>query len=492
MSNTYRFIILVFVAVFGMASHAANFSKNSLSYLQNSGSFAKYTLSPTNSGSISFPNTGWQVVGGAIASGMSLPIVKNQLITLPVNGSLPATLKLLVPHKSVARALVNPWSFIAPIVLQQTLGVLADAACVRIAGGQMVNSNGLWEECRIVTVADKPTLQFLWSEWPDKLAPTANEACALKHPANKNSGGWISTTAFAVPSGIENIFHCMNYYYHETQSPSTTPSQVGQINAVYRCPDGSVPPNNDKNATCSESNKKIWEPTTTENVIAKFDQELQKNPNLSSSAFANLYSEGVEFPDVGSESITGPSSVPVSQAVTVVKTNPDGSTTTSQEQYVRNYTYAGDTVTHVSTTTVNVSNNSVTNSPTTTTTTVPSELQEIKVCGVPGSPACKIDESGTPSADSQDQTQIDSVFQPVKTCLENPLSCLPSMPDLSWTFNVPSSCTAIPVNGYGSYISEINICPFQSVFHDLMSMIWAAVGVFAAAKMLFRDSAGSA
>lgn len=492
MSNTIRFFIFVFVAVFGMVSHAANFSKNSLSYLQNSGSFAKYTLSPTNSGSISFPNTGWQVVGGAIASGMSLPIAKNQLITLPVNGSLPATLKLLVPHKSVARALVNPWSFIAPLVLEETLGALAEAACVRLAGGIMVNTNGLWEECSIQKVVEKPVLKYIYSEYPEKLTSTADGACSLKYPAGRDSYGWINTPLYAVDSGIDTIFNCMQSYYHESNPANKTTTQAGQIKSAYRCPNGSVPPNNDPKANCNEREIKSWAATTPEVAISKIDQEFQKSPNLSSSVFSDLYSEGVVFSDVGSESITGPASVPVPQIVTVVKTNSDGSTTTSQEQYVRNYTYAGDTVTHVSTTTVNVSNNSVTNSPTTTTTTVPSELQEIKVCGVPGSPACKIDESGTPSADSQDQTQIDSVFQPVKTCLENPLSCLPSMPDLSWTFNVPSSCTAIPVNGYGSYISEINICPFQSVFHDLMSMIWAAVGVFAAAKMLFRDSAGSA
>jgi len=193
----------------------------------------------------------------------------------------------------------------------------------------------------------------------------------------------------------------------------------------------------------------------------------------------------------------GAQSVQVGQPVTVTTTttNTAGDTITKNETTTTNAT-TNNNVVNYTTTTVTTTTNNTTNITTTETTqtkpTATTTPDEIITCGLPGTPACKIDETGTPEADSFDPSLVDSVFQPVKTCLQDPLACLPALPDLSWAFTVPTSCTAIPVNGFGEYISEIDICPFQSIFHDLMSMIWAAVGVFAAAQMLFRDSAGSA
>ena len=477
MSKAARLLALCLLA-FGMAySHAANFSKNTSSYLQVQGNTAKYTLSPQNTGALQFPNTGWQVVGNALASGLT--IGKTQNLPIPAGASLPASVSAVVSPKSLAKSLVNPWSFVASMALQETLGYLATQACVRLADGVMINTGGLWEECRVgnelqvVYQCNKSTGGLFESTDPK----TAADTCL---PVGKTVGNttyvrFLSLNLNVCGSKCHSAIYETkdNYGFVSTQSVM----QLYETEKIWET--------------------KKWFPSTPEVAQSKIEEELKNATSIQVPIFNDLYQNGVVFEDVGPVTVSGPQSVNAGEPVTMTKTNPDGSVETSTQQFVRNYSYAGDTVTHVSTTTVNVTNNNgqITTSTNTTPNDSPAgEPQEVKLetCGLPGKPPCKIDETGTPEAPAFDPSLVDSVFQPIKTCLENPLGCLPALPELTWAFTVPTSCTAIPVSGFGEYISEIDICPFQSIFHDLMSMIWAAVGVFAAAQMLFRDSAGSA
>jgi hypothetical protein len=126
-----------------------------------------------------------------------------------------------------------------------------------------------------------------------------------------------------------------------------------------------------------------------------------------------------------------------------------------------------------------------------TNPTAPSE--NIITCGLPDTPPCKIDETGTPQADpAKTQEEIDSIFGQIKTCLQDIKACLPALPNLSWSFALPSGCSPLTFDTLVGTVIEIDMCQHQPTIHDLMSMLWAAAGLFGAVSLVARFSAGGA
>lgn len=116
--------------------------------------------------------------------------------------------------------------------------------------------------------------------------------------------------------------------------------------------------------------------------------------------------------------------------------------------------------------------------------------RDIITCGLPDTPACKIDETGTPTAPADDSaTRAQGYIQGITNCVLTPSSCLPALPSLNWGFSLPTACQPIPVAAFSAYgLDEIDLCPFQPMIHDIMSMIWAAGGLFTAVGMMFRGT----
>ncbi|MES7772613.1 hypothetical protein U6J54_12220, partial [Cutibacterium acnes] len=104
-------------------------------------------------------------------------------------------------------------------------------------------------------------------------------------------------------------------------------------------------------------------------------------------------------------------------------------------------------------------------------------------CGLPGKPPCKIDETGTPSPPDVDG---ENVFrQAIPNCLKTDWkTCFPELPDINWSFTLPSGCAPIPVPFQRVGFSAVDIFPWQGMIHDLMSMLWAAAGLFGAIGIL--------
>lgn len=114
--------------------------------------------------------------------------------------------------------------------------------------------------------------------------------------------------------------------------------------------------------------------------------------------------------------------------------------------------------------------------------TAPQTDQNI-TCGLPGTPPCKIDEEGTPQPPEDD---AESIFQLlVPNCLKNDFrSCFPELPSVNWSFSLPTGCAPIQVP-FGQYgFSQINLCQWKPMIHDLMSMLWAAAGLFGAISII--------
>lgn len=124
-----------------------------------------------------------------------------------------------------------------------------------------------------------------------------------------------------------------------------------------------------------------------------------------------------------------------------------------------------------------------------TTTTGSAPKDDPITCGLPTTPPCKIDENGTPVAPVDDSTvKAAGVFAAITSCVATPSSCLPALPDMNWSFALPSACAPIPLSGFAPWVDSVDICPYQPIIHDLMSMLWAAAGLFGAVSIIFRGS----
>lgn len=178
-------------------------------------------------------------------------------------------------------------------------------------------------------------------------------------------------------------------------------------------------------------------------------------------------------------SITGPTSTPGTPTTTTT-TGPSGTTTTTNNT-TNNYTYEGDTLTW-----------NITNTTTTTngdgTTTTTTEGQEVEVCGLPGKPACRMDETGTPTPPEPAPNWWDETLQGLRDFAADPTAALPELPELNWSFELPTGCAAIPLPAFAPFLTEIDICQFQPLFHELMSVVWVMGALFGAIGMFFRNA----
>lgn len=188
-----------------------------------------------------------------------------------------------------------------------------------------------------------------------------------------------------------------------------------------------------------------------------------------------------------------PTTFVVGDPLVTTTTNPDGSSVT--QTTTTTATTSGDTVTFNTTTVTNTYNQSGQLTGTTTTTTTPTDpsnpnspQQEDLECGLPGKPPCKIDEAGTPEPPVNDAEQtVRDLFSEWQACIDDIQACLPQLPDISWTFSLPSGCSPIPLPGFEKWgLSAVDICPYQPMIHNLMSMLWAAAGLFGAISIISR------
>lgn len=122
-------------------------------------------------------------------------------------------------------------------------------------------------------------------------------------------------------------------------------------------------------------------------------------------------------------------------------------------------------------------------------TVAPGNQGEDIECGIPGYPACKIDETGTPTAPIDDgAAKVDAATQPLRVCLSDPSACLPALPELQWSFALPSACGPIALPAFAPFVTEVDVCRFQPMFHDLMTVVWVLGGLFGAIGLFWRNA----
>lgn len=204
--------------------------------------------------------------------------------------------------------------------------------------------------------------------------------------------------------------------------------------------------------------------------------------------------------------LTGPETIPGEKTTTSesVKLKPgtttvadpadpvteQGTKTTTKENTTK-VSYNENTATASQTT---ITNTNITNNVTNQTINEGDKIEEteqkdITVCGLPGTPACKIDETGTPEA-KQDTAEADAkkAIKPLDDFIANPTAALPTLPTINWAFTLPSGCAPIALLAFDPWLQEIDVCAFQPMFHDLMSFVWVLGGIFGAIGTFWRNT----
>lgn len=113
----------------------------------------------------------------------------------------------------------------------------------------------------------------------------------------------------------------------------------------------------------------------------------------------------------------------------------------------------------------------------------PAAGEEQANCGAPGQAKCRIDESGTPDGKdvwTKPSADLADARTAQKTAIDGAANI--GSPNWSFTFSLPTGCTPFPV-----FLNVVlDVCKFQPVIHDLMSMIWAAASLFCITGMVGR------
>lgn len=122
------------------------------------------------------------------------------------------------------------------------------------------------------------------------------------------------------------------------------------------------------------------------------------------------------------------------------------------------------------------------------TTDKPDEGKEQEACGAPGQKPCKIDETGTPTGYGKFD-KLNGDVDAAKTSWVTEITGIKDMQwsDWTWTFQLPSGCTALDLSYLGV---NMDVCRWQPVIHDIMSMVWAISTVMGCVYLVFRAQGG--
>lgn len=116
------------------------------------------------------------------------------------------------------------------------------------------------------------------------------------------------------------------------------------------------------------------------------------------------------------------------------------------------------------------------------------------VCGAAPLPACavKVDETGVPAEGTADGkfAQAGTDLGKVQTDAIGAFGDHQniSLPGWTWTFQFPTGCTPLVLGAFDDL--EIDVCQWQPIIHDLMSMLWIIAGIWGLID-LFRRTTGA-
>lgn len=352
----------------------------------------------------------------------------------------------------------------------------------------------------------------------DPWVPTRAQACqqvaahfnanASQQSCTKQGQSYFHTPVFTSvphPSGVET--HCLTTWQsfnmttctvsvdssvtHGISKTTTTttscvpPSVAGGPDGKCTTPEDNWVPEDDLGGRFLDwRNQPGWPSAATDLELAK-DIANYEGPN-----------EPIPAPAVSTEIENQPGSVPGGSKVST-KVNADGTKTQTTTTTTYNVTYNGDTY-YVTTTTATTIQNfdqnddplgppvteEETETPPAVDPGVPTEPVEDLECGLPGYPPCKIDETGTPSS-------VDVSQEAVNDSKADALEAITGLgnvqaPAWSWTFALPSGCTPIVIGPFAGHSVGVDLCEWQPMIHDIVSLIWIAAAIWGCVGLVGR------
>jgi hypothetical protein len=414
----------------------------------------------------------------------------------PVNiagpaGNLPAVVNRAVPWSAiggaVARCAMNPVCMLAAGVSQAVIKDLLDDY-----RADQHPSTGDWQYDPGTPEVTEPGFQWQVTGGHASYHPSATAACQnmVQYFTSPNTPLYSSITTSGGTWGYgqchlkrvsnDTISHTWALW-KQAGNITQCPASVDPGNPAWSIPAGS-PKGFDGKCPTARYNRQPLNP-------ADLGTKMQANPPGTASAGtdpARGIAAGEEALKGGEEmqgqpeSITGPGSQAGTPTVTTT-TGPGGTTTTTTTP-TYNYTYNTTNITY------NITTTTTTNDGTTTTTTNTTAAPEIEVCGLPNTPACKIDETGTVDGGTKNvEAEVEAKVQEAKTAIQDPAAKFGNFPSISWTFALPTGCGIIPTPAFAPFLNGIDVCQFQTTFHDLMGMVWVLGGLFGAIGLFWRE-----
>jgi hypothetical protein len=335
------------------------------------------------------------------------------------------------------------------------------------------------------------TLAFIGSElvrtWPSNTCPYVHSTSptpptiVIRYRPFNNCGGttWSQSTYSPVAA-------------NQLQCPETSPG---------------VRPAKMPNGKCPSPDGLPWADTSVADTAARL-LDWRNQPGWPTAASDqglandiggyNGAGDPFEGLEPGPTSVTGPASVPGGATVSN-RTNADGTRTQTTTNTTHNVTYNGDTYNVTTTTTTIIQNFDENDNPIGPPITetneetppegVPVEPPEDLECGLPGTPPCKIDETGTPSEVTADLAPVNDA----KSELLGKVDELTTMEPPAWSFSfaLPSSCSSISAGEFGGQSVSIDLCQHQPMIHDIVGLIWVITTVWVCIAMVGRTFSGS-
>lgn len=124
--------------------------------------------------------------------------------------------------------------------------------------------------------------------------------------------------------------------------------------------------------------------------------------------------------------------------------------------------------------------------------TTPGDQEQVKPCGLPGTPACKIDETGTPTVATglQDQKAGNDALDKATDDTKANITAVadPATKDTAWKFSFAFPTNCAPLVAWDGM--SFDICRFQPMIHDILSMLWYGSTVFLVVGMVGRTMRG--
>lgn len=312
-------------------------------------------------------------------------------------------------------------------------------------------------------------------------------------------------TSVPHPSGVET--HCLttwqvpNLYTCALVDQSAT-HQVSKTNTTTTsCVPPSAPGGPDGKCTTPEEN---WIPE--EDLGGRF-LDWRNQPGWPSAASDDKVAQDLaNAPDTvdpfegetfDAPSLSGGPATADGGSKTSTKINADGTKTQTTTTTTHNITYNQNNYTFTTTTTTIIQNfdqnddplgppitEEQTETPPAGDPNAPAELPEDLECGLPGYPPCKIDETGTPSS-------VDVSQEAVNDSKADALEAITGLgnvqaPAWSWTFALPSGCTPIVIGPFAGHSVGVDLCEWQPMIHDIVSLIWIAAAIWGCVGLVGR------